>query len=167
MMNEAILKELFYYDDISGGLFWRIKKSHRTKVGDRYGHIDVTTGYRRGSITLIKHQIKMYYEHRLVWMWHGLSIPEGMQIDHINHDRNDNRIENLRVVTNRENGRNKSGVKGKRFGVKKLPSGNWAAEINNKTDPYKYLGTFKTKAEAVAARIAAEKLLGYHKNHNK
>ena len=49
-----------------------------------------------------------YLYHRVLWvLYHGEDIPEGMQIDHINGIRSDNRIENLRVVSKRENDQNK------------------------------------------------------------
>lgn len=57
--------------------------------------------------------------HRVVWEAANGPIPDGMQIDHINGNSFDNRLENLRLVTNRENscnrgmrGDNQSGVTG-------------------------------------------------------
>lgn len=56
------------------------------------------TGYPRATV-----DGKLYYIHRLVALaWHG-PRPDGMQIDHVNHQRNDNRPENLRYVTYDEN----------------------------------------------------------------
>ena len=55
---------------------------------------------------------KPVHDHRIIWEQHYGKIPEGMQIDHINHIRDDNRIENLRLVTCQQNHFNRSGVKG-------------------------------------------------------
>ena len=41
--------------------------------------------------------------HRLVWEAFNGPIPEGMQVNHINEDRTDNRLENLNLLTNKEN----------------------------------------------------------------
>ena len=68
------------------------------------GEID-RDGYIRQS--LLKDKKLMHYgAHRLVWeTWIG-AIPEGLQIDHINRDRKDNRLENLRLVTPKGNSNN-------------------------------------------------------------
>ena len=44
-----------------------------------------------------------YYVHRLIWETFNGNIPEGYEIDHINTNRSDNRLENLRLVTHQEN----------------------------------------------------------------
>lgn len=68
-------------------------------------------------------QGRFYFVHRVVWLaFHG-DVPEGLFLDHINGDRQDNRIVNLRVVTKQENAMNrkrancnsKSGVRGVYF----------------------------------------------------
>ena len=56
---------------------------------------------------LFKHgKHKWYYIHRMVWEAFRGPIPEGMQIDHINGVKDDNRLANLRCVTPKENQRN-------------------------------------------------------------
>jgi len=92
------LRELFEYRD--GNLYW--KKSNGTKItaGKIAGSLSKDSGYifiRLG---------KLYRSHRLIWIYHYGDIPEGLQIDHINRIRNDNRIENLRVVSQSTNNLN-------------------------------------------------------------
>lgn len=55
--------------------------------------------------------------HRVIWMLHHGDIPQGMFIDHINRVRDDNRIENLRLVTAQDNARN-SGKRGQSYYTK-------------------------------------------------
>ena len=46
---------------------------------------------------------KWYGTHRLVWIVFNGPIPEGMQVNHINEDKSDNRLENLNLMTPSEN----------------------------------------------------------------
>ena len=55
-----------------------------------------------------------WYEHRYVWTQHNGEIPKGMQIHHINGKKNDNRIENLSLVTDKQN-KDKMDVVGKGY----------------------------------------------------
>lgn len=50
------------------------------------------------------------YAHRLIWEVFNGEIPEGMEIDHINTNRSDNRLENLRIVNHRENCNNSKSI---------------------------------------------------------
>ena len=47
--------------------------------------------------------LKFYYVHRLVWESFNGSIPEGYEINHLNEKKFDNRLENLNLMTHREN----------------------------------------------------------------
>jgi hypothetical protein len=60
----------------------------------------------------IKINNKGYTAHRLVYIYHYGDIPNDLQIDHINGIRDDNRIENLRLVTHQENQWNQTKAKG-------------------------------------------------------
>ena len=95
-----------------GMLFWNPytppTKSHadagrvagRNRNGRRAGTLKRESGYRRVRVG----GGKIMYEHRIVWEMHNGAIPEGMQVDHINGIRDDNRIENLQLLTLVENG---------------------------------------------------------------
>mgnify|MGYP001570422542 FL=1 len=73
---------------------------------------------------------------------------DGKIVDHINGDGLDNRRQNLRITSPRENTQNSSLHRsGKLVGTKKLPSGNWEARLWFK-GKYRYLGVFSSELEA-------------------
>jgi hypothetical protein len=94
--KELIFKDVVRYED--GCLYWAkpVFRSN-SKPGDRAGCF-TPTGYRT-----IGYQGIMALEHRIVWMLHHGEIPAGLEIDHINRNPSDNRIENLRLATPRQN----------------------------------------------------------------
>jgi hypothetical protein len=106
--------------------------------------------------------------HRVAFkLVHGFDAPE---IDHINGDRADNRIANLRSVTTTENRRNAarprhntSGCVGVHF---KKDKQKWVAYISL-ADRYTHIGYFPTKEGAIAARKQAERDHGFHPNHGR
>lgn len=105
-----------------------------------------------------------YLAHRAAWAYVHGEWPD--QCDHINHNRSDNRIQNLRDVSRSENARN---LRYKNIGcvlgvwmIKR--TGMWTAQIGV-SGRQVHLGNYTTHAEAVAARRAAEKICGYHANH--
>ena len=135
-----------------------------SKVIKNIGHI-TTCGYR-----IFYKKKKPYLEHRVIWEKHNGKIPKGLEIDHINHDRLDNRIENLRLVTKQENQRNAkrridntSGVTGV---VWRNENKRWYAQIGIDGKNI-HLGCFSEFSDAVNARKNAEVLYGFHKNHGK
>jgi len=124
----------------------------------------VCNGYRHGAIFS-----RRYFAHRVIWLFATGNWPEN-QIDHINGDRSDNRISNLRDVTKAENMKNmrvraksKSGASGVYWyeGLQK-----WQVFISVKGKT-RNLGRFSEKADAIACRRQAEKDHGYHENHGK
>lgn len=105
--------------------------------------------------------------HRVLWAMTFSEWPD--EIDHINGDKSDNRLANLRSVTHRENclnfkrnSMNKTG----RMGVYRRPSGNWYATISD-GKKRRVIGTFPTMELAVAARSNAEIEHNYHANHGR
>lgn len=108
-----------------------------------------------------------YRAHRLAWVYVYGSIDDDLQIDHINNDGLDNRINNLRLVTGQENLKNKRKYKTNKTGVtgvRRLPSGKWAARITCNGKFY-YLGTHDTIEKATLARENKKKELGFTKEH--
>ena len=156
MITQKRIRELFNYRD---GHLYRKVKVVNGDIGDRAGH-NSKSGYWR-----IKVDGKSHPAHRLIWIYHFGEMDADHYIDHINHVRNDNRIENLRCVTHRINMRNKlkrinntSGYAGVSFHpVQKQ----WIAKITTEGKEL-WLGTFETKRDAIIARKTAERLLGYH-----
>ena len=74
-------------------------------------------GYKRLSRHFKHHSVHVFV-HRLVWETFMGQIPSNLQIDHINRARDDNRLENLRLVTISENQQNKTGYFYTAFGQK-------------------------------------------------
>lgn len=99
-----------------------------------------------------------------------------LNVDHINGNSCDNRLSNLRDVTQAENQRNLSLSKANKSGFcgvierKGVKGSTWKAQISKTIDGVYgtiYLGSFKTKEKAIAVRKAAEKELGFHPMHGK
>ena len=73
----------------------------------RDGKLFNKSGVEVGSGGTFKRDGKFTKTHRAIWEAVNGPIPDGMWIDHINHDRSDNRIENLRLATPSQNAQNR------------------------------------------------------------
>lgn len=80
-------------------------------------HFEDIRGYKRLS-RHFKNVSKHIFVHRLVWITFMGEIPDDLQIDHFNRIKDDNRLENLRLVTPSENAQNKDGYFYTTFGQK-------------------------------------------------
>jgi len=145
-MNEAILQEYFLAD---GAVV-------RTKTGEVQPFTVRKDGYRYCYINR-----KTAYLHRVLWVLHNGGIPSGMEIDHINGDPSDNRIENLRLCGRSENCQNTKVRSDNSSGFKGVfwdkHSRSWRASVWK--DKKKHdLGRFGFLSEAamVAAKARAE-----------
>jgi hypothetical protein len=164
MITQDELKEILMYDKKSGIFVWvKVSKSKNYLLGKEAGIVE-KDGYVRISINK-----KRYPAHRLAWLYENGKMPRK-DIDHINHNRADNRIKNLRLVTKRENAqnaskgtRNKSGVTGVSWSK---DSNRWKAQISIDGKSI-MLGRYSNFSDAVNARKNAEILYGYHANHGK
>lgn len=154
MTDLDLLKAKYSYDPATGE-FRRRTSWGKQKAGDIAGCIS-PQGYR-----YLTFKGRATPAHRLAWLWVHGAWP-GADVDHINRDRLDNRIENLRSVSRSVNCHNiparaSSGEKGVTASSKNRAA--WEARImvNRKSI---YLGFYKTKEEAAAARKGAEIALG-------
>jgi len=130
---------------------------------------DSVTPHKRTGYLWFSINKELYAGHRLAWkMYYRQDIPNDMQIDHINGNGSDNRIENLRLVTMNENMMNKKTYRSNQSGIvgvaKRSDTNSWRAQISVNGKAIK-LGSFKTREEAINARIAAENKYGFHINH--
>lgn len=136
-LEQSLLQEIFEYKD---GQLYR-------KNGQIAGGLH-KSGYRQ-----IKINGKSYPAHRLMWVYHHGSIEDNMQIDHINGQKDDNRIENLRLVTAQQNCHNRSRLNAKGYtwnkDVKKWQASIW---MNGKMN---YLGLFQKEEDARNAYVNA------------
>ena len=103
MLTFERANELFRYDPISGKLFWKKTTTNRVKVGDEAESFCKSTGYRMVFINR-----KGYLAHRIAILLATGACDPSKEVDHISHDRSDNRLENLGVVSRAANTRNQS-----------------------------------------------------------
>lgn len=152
-LTQARVCELFDYDD--GQLIWRVNKSSSGLAGSIAGCVS-TNGYVMTGIDGFRH-----YVHRLIFLWHHGWTPA--RVDHIDEDRTNNRIANLRPASNGQNmsnrgaqANNTSGYKGVNWNPKNRK---WIAKITVNRRQI-YLGSFDTAEDA--AIVYAVNAFRYH-----
>ncbi len=163
IMDIKNINDHFKYVD--GLLIRRKTNNSRHKVGELCGYFHKSSGYMYVGIKGKEYQI-----HRVVWTLFNGIIPYGYCIDHIDHNKTNNRIENLRIVTHSENMKNqikrKNNTSGKMGVYWKKANKKWASEICIDGKQI-HLGLFLKYSDAVDSRKNAEVLYGFHNNHGK
>lgn len=130
-LNQKEIRKTFDYDKESGNLI-------RKKTNKPTGTIN-SLGY-----SYARFKGKQSLVHRLVYIWHHGKIPKDYQIDHKDHDRSNNRIENLQLLPKQINlGKH---IKSKHRNIKKSRNGSkWIPRITIT------LGEYDTEEEALEA----------------
>lgn len=178
-LTQEIVRELIDYNPDTGFCVWKERDVKWFKGGiydqcrrmkswnSRYANKPISYIHKSGYIR-VDILSKVYQLHRIIWLHYHGELPNI--IDHINGDRSDNRIDNLRNISYNENAKNSkirkdnvSGIVGVSFN-KRLNK--WVSTINvNKVQ--KHLAVHETKEEAIVSRKEAELKYNYHKNHGR
>lgn len=155
-ITQELLRKLFHYDPATGVFTRLVSTTQSVKVGDTAGSLH-HTGYLH--IQINDH---IYGAHRLAWVYSYGEFPPN-HLDHINGDRADNRLCNLRLATHFQNTKNAkkrvdntSGFKGVSF----FPTrGDWVArcQVDGKRT---CVGHFKTP------ELAAEAYRSFAQEHH-
>ncbi|MEG3078477.1 HNH endonuclease signature motif containing protein [Halomonas sp. 5021] len=177
--KQKLLQRLLSYDPATGIFFWRTRSGELFRseracnawnarfANKEAGHTwERKDGYR---YRIIQFDGSLRRAHRLAWLYIYGKWPEG-EIDHIDRDGTNNRIENLRVVDSSGNSSNLSKYRNNTSGFTGVhlhkPSGTWHAYIKERGKKA-HLGSFSTMEDALAARREAEIRLGYSAGHGK
>lgn len=135
----------------TGKLYWKVRRGGPAVKGGEVGSLV-------GSYMKVKLKGKSYPVHRIIWLLANGNHADRF-IDHINGDRLDNRLCNLRLVTKAENAKNRRTTKGSKSGLNGVvwrnDTSKWRAFIrwNNRLE---HLGSYEDFFEAVCARKSAE-----------
>jgi len=154
-LSLELLNELFYYKD--GNLYRKKSTQKNVIVGSKVGTIN-TLGYLAISI-----KGKTYLVHRLIyWLSHGY-LPK--YIDHIDGNRANNLLENLREATNQENLFNQKLRKNSRSGIKNV---RWDARLKKWSVRFtvnykaKHIGVYSSLEKAI--QVAEETRIKLHRD---
>ena len=152
-VTQALLKEYVNYNPQTG-VFTKIKKKHvrdnTVKIGEELGHLS-GDGYLHFSFFGKKRKA-----HRLAWLYVYGEYPDGL-IDHIDGDKTNNKISNLRVATHVQNSANRHVINNK-TGYRGVYESKYKGKVIGYIAQYdkKHLGFFK---EVEVAAMAVDKHL--------
>lgn len=160
MITQELAHELFEYRN--GELYWKIKSCRRDPIGSKAGYFDLSRGY-----TTIHYQRKRYYLHRLIFLMHHGFLP--VEIDHIDTDRTNNKIENLRVCSRSQNGSNRPAQSNSKSGIKNVSwskvRNKWTVFIKSNNKQKNIGGFDDLELAELVSIMAREKYHGMYANH--
>jgi len=163
------LRKRLRYDPLTGELVWRHYPQACRGWNGRYADKPAFTtthrhGYKVGRVNRINLKA-----HRVIMAMVNNKWPPN-DVDHINGNRADNRITNLRCATRRENMKNRSLSKNNKSGYQGVSwckrNKKWVARIKHE-GRQKHIGYFLDLLDAVRARRIAERNAGFHPNHGR
>ncbi len=156
-MNLDKIKEHLSYNPLTG-LFNRLQSHRNVKIGDIAGSVDASKGYVKICVLG-----KYFKAHQLAFLFMKGYIPK--EIDHINHDKTDNKWDNLREVTHAENLKNYTRQPSSLpQGISKIHDSRFRVRIHVNGKP-KHLGYYQTIEKASSKYEEAKAKYGFHKNH--
>ena len=159
-LNSVLFNELFVYQD--GNLYWKKNLNFRQKKGQLVGWLK-NDGYRLVTSMFFG----TLYVHKIIWTMHGGTY--DTVVDHIDNDKSNNKIENLRAATQQQNVFNTRMRKDNKSGVKGVcwfaPKNQWLVQVrkNKKSVVQKFFDDFEL-AELVAIE-GRDKFHGRFANH--
>jgi len=175
-ITQEYLAQCFYYNPISGVLRWRKDRplnhfaSNQAHKAWHTKYAGEVTGSPRGMSNYLNvgFNESTYMVHRLIWMLEFGDWPHN--IDHIDGDKQNNRLANIRTASPKENARNAALSSRSTTGItgvsKNKITGRYRAHIGIDGNRV-MIGSYDTIAEAEAARGAANLMVGFHKNHGR
>ena len=160
ILTQEKLKKVLTYNPETGLFVYRANKG-KVRAGAIAGSFNKSLGYLVICIDYERH-----YLHRLAYLYMEGTYPD--QIDHINHNKIDNRWSNIRSVTHKENGRNVGLISTNTSGFCGVTwdkaNKKWQAAITVLGKSIK-IGRFADIEDAIINRKNAEKKYGFHENH--
>ena len=157
MLTQERIKEILDYDPMTGEFVWKVERSGYVKKGKKAG-----SRHRTGYITITVDNIA-YKAHRLAWLYVYGELPNS-PLDHINGDRKDNRISNIRQTSNNENQWNRYKARRDNACTELLgvswhkARGKWRVHISVDKKNL-YLGSYPTAEEGYAIYLRFKELL--------
>jgi len=163
LVTQERARELLEYIPENGLLVWRKTNSNAAKKGAIAGYLSKKDG--RVSVRIDN---KLYKAHRVIFLIVKGEWPE--EVDHINGDPSDNRWDNLRSVTHRENMKNRKVCSNSTTGIMGVVwnrhNSKWRVRVKA-LDVHREIGSFSDFFDACCARISAQNEMGFHANHGR
>lgn len=172
---QKYFNELFFYDKETGFLYWKKRPSSgrpnnvfnakfaNKKVGNvKSGHRSKTEYF----VTRVGH--KYYAVHRIIFAMNYGYLPE--QVDHIDHNGLNNKLENLRASNNKDNSKNLPMQKSNKSGYIGVnwhkAAKKWQARAVDKNGKRIDLGRYDNIQDAIAVRREYEVKFGYYEHRD-